>query len=61
MHYQKVQQSPLDFDQQKDASQVVIGLQNVSEYKDNKPRPDTITVDVPGAFVPKSLSRFGYV
>ena len=47
----------LDFDQQKDASQVVIGLQNVSEYKDNKPRPDTITVDVPGAFVPKSLSR----
>ena len=27
----------LDFDQQKDASQVVIGLQNVSEYKDNKP------------------------
>ena len=47
----------LDFDQQKDSSQVVIGLQNVTEYTDNKPRPDTITIDVNDAFVPKSLSR----
>ena len=47
----------LDFDQQKDSSQVVIGLQNVTEYTDNKPRPDTITIDVDDAFVPKSLSR----
>ena len=47
----------LDFDQQKDSSQVVIGLQNVTKYTDNKPRPDTITIDVDNAFVPKSLSR----
>jgi type IV pilus assembly protein PilQ len=47
----------LDFEQLETVSRVVIGLRDVTDYKDSRPRPDTLLIDVNGAFVPQSLSR----
>lgn len=49
--------SSLDFDQQESVSRIVIGLQGTDSYSDSRPRPDTILIDIPNAFVPRSLSR----
>jgi type IV pilus assembly protein PilQ len=47
----------LDFEQLETVSRVVIGLREVTDYKDSRPRPDTLLIDINGAFVPQSLSR----
>jgi type IV pilus assembly protein PilQ len=47
----------LDFINGEDVSRVVIGLKGTTTYQDSQPRSNTIIVDVPGAFVPQSLTR----
>ena len=47
----------LDFVNGEDVSRVVIGLKGTTSYTDTQPRGNTIIVDVPGAFVPQSLTR----
>ncbi|MDG1483025.1 MAG: type IV pilus secretin PilQ [Myxococcota bacterium] len=49
--------SSLDFVNGEDVSRVVIGLKGTTTYQDSRPRSNTIIVDVPGAFVPQSLTR----
>ncbi|MFT5685615.1 MAG: type IV pilus assembly protein PilQ, partial [Myxococcota bacterium] len=47
----------LDFVNGEDVSRVVIGLKGTTVYQDSRPRSNTIIIDVPGAFVPQSLTR----
>jgi type IV pilus assembly protein PilQ len=47
----------LDFEQTPTHSRVLIGTQGMGSFDASQPRGDTILVDIPGAFVPKSLSR----
>ena len=47
----------LDFDQQDSFSRIVIGLKGTDNYSESRPRTDTILIDIPNAFVPRSLSR----
>ena len=47
----------LDFDQQENVSRVLIGVKNVTTYSDRKQGSKTILIDMPGAFVPQSLTR----
>jgi type IV pilus assembly protein PilQ len=47
----------LDFKYQQDINSVIIGTQNVVDVSDSRPNPKTILIDLPGAYVPKSLRR----
>lgn len=47
----------LDFEQESGMSKVIIGTKNLGEFSHSRPRPDTLLIDVEGAFVPQSLSR----
>lgn len=47
----------LDFEQETGMSKVIIGTKNLGTFSHTRPRPDTLLIDVEGAFVPQSLSR----
>ncbi len=47
----------LDFEQLDTESRIIIGVKDLQNYDVNRPRPDSLMVDVKGASLPKSLSR----
>jgi type IV pilus assembly protein PilQ len=47
----------LDFEQLETESRIIIGVKDMSDYDVNRPRPDSLMIDVNGASLPKSLSR----
>ncbi len=47
----------LDFEQLDEESRIIIGVKDIGEYNVNRPRPDTLMVDIESASLPKSLSR----
>jgi type IV pilus assembly protein PilQ len=47
----------LDFKYQQEINSVIIGTRDVVDVTDSRPNPKTIIIDLPGAFVPKSLRR----
>lgn len=47
----------LDFDKGEASDRVIIGVRGTQAYTDTRPRSSTLIIDVPGAFVPQSLTR----
>ena len=47
----------LDFEQLDTESRIIIGVKDLQNYDVNRPRPDSLMIDVEGASLPKSLSR----
>jgi type IV pilus assembly protein PilQ len=47
----------LDFEQLETESRIIIGVKDFDGYDVNRPRPDSLMVDIEGASLPKSLSR----
>ncbi|MEC8193873.1 MAG: type IV pilus secretin PilQ [Myxococcota bacterium] len=47
----------LDFEYSQETNTVVIGAANIDDVLDSRPNPKTVLIDVPGAYVPKSLRR----
>jgi type IV pilus assembly protein PilQ len=47
----------LDFEYGQEHNTVVIGASDLSDVTDSRPNPKTVLIDVPGAYVPKSLRR----
>ncbi len=47
----------LDFEQLETESRIIIGVKDINDYDVNRPRPDSLMIDVNGASLPKSLSR----
>ena len=47
----------LDFKYTQELNSVVIGTRDVGEITDTQPNPKTVLIDIPGAYVPKSLRR----
>lgn len=47
----------LDFEQLETESRIIIGVKDMNDYDVNRPRPDSLMIDVNGASLPKSLSR----
>jgi type IV pilus assembly protein PilQ len=47
----------LDFEQLDTESRIIIGIKDIQDYEVNRPRPDSLMIDIDGASLPKSLSR----
>jgi len=47
----------LDFRYEQEFNAVLIGTQDVTDVTDSRPNPKTVLIDLPGAYVPKSLRR----
>ncbi|MEL6345998.1 MAG: type IV pilus secretin PilQ, partial [Myxococcota bacterium] len=47
----------LDFNQGDTVDQIIIGLRGTRNFTATRPRSNTVIIDVPGAFVPQSLTR----
>lgn len=47
----------LDFEQLDTESRIIIGIKDIQDYDVNRPRPDSLMIDIDGASLPKSLSR----
>ena len=47
----------LDFRYEQEVNSVLIGTQDVVDVTDSRPNPKTVLIDLPGAYVPKSLRR----
>jgi type IV pilus assembly protein PilQ len=47
----------LDFRYKQEINSVLIGTRDVVDVTDSRPNPKTVLIDLPGAFVPKSLRR----
>jgi len=47
----------LDFEYGQEFNTVVIGASDIGDVTDSRPNPKTVLIDVPGAYVPKSLRR----
>lgn len=47
----------LDFDKGQTSDRIIVGVKGTAEFSDTRPRPSTLIIDVPGAFVPQSLTR----
>ncbi|MFT4980115.1 MAG: type IV pilus assembly protein PilQ, partial [Myxococcota bacterium] len=47
----------LDFDKGDTTDRLIIGVRGTTAYTDTRPRSSTLIIDVPGAFVPQSLTR----
>ena len=47
----------LDFEYGQEFNTVVIGAMDIGDVLDSQPNPKTVLVDIPGAYVPKSLRR----
>ena len=47
----------LDFRYEQEVNSVLIGTQDVMDVTDSRPNPKTVLIDLPGAYVPKSLRR----
>ena len=47
----------LDFRYEQEVNSVLIGTRDVVDVTDSRPNPKTVLIDLPGAYVPKSLRR----
>jgi len=47
----------LDFKYMAETNRVIIGTKDASEFSESRPNPKTVFIDIPNAFVPRSLRR----
>jgi len=47
----------LDFRYEQEVNSVLIGTRDIVDVTDSRPNPKTVLIDLPGAYVPKSLRR----
>ncbi len=47
----------LDFKYNKETNQIIIGTKEADKFTESRPNPKTIFIDIPKAFVPRSLRR----
>ncbi len=47
----------LDFKYTADTNRIIIGTQKANEFSESQPNPKTVFIDIPKAFVPRSLRR----